>query len=104
MDIRTTWSKVTFPQAFVLPGSEVVFAPGEYDLVIEEERLQGLTFNAYRRNSAFIEVPVDSRFPKRTELRPVTEADLHQALGHAPERGAGITSCIEAGIVPCKEA
>ena len=104
MDVRATWSKITFPKAFVLPGSETIFAPGEYDLVIEEERLQGLTFNAYRRTSAFLQVSTNPRFPRRTELRPVTDADLHEALGHASERGAGFTGCIEAGSFPCKEA
>ncbi|MGY6549096.1 MAG: hypothetical protein ACXIU7_08830 [Roseinatronobacter sp.] len=83
MDTRTNWSKLTFRQPFVLPGSEVVFAPGEYDLVTEDERLQGLTFTAYRRISAFLEVPVGACFPERMELRPVTDADLQQALAQA---------------------
>ena len=83
METRTIWSKVTFRQEFSLPGSDAVFPPGEYDLLTEEERLQGLSFDAYRRSRAFLEVAPDPRFPARTELCLVTEADLHQARGHA---------------------
>ncbi len=100
MDVRTTWSKITFPKAFVLPGSETIFAPGEYDLVTEEERLQGLTFNAYRRTSAFLQVSTNPRFPRRTELRPVTDADLQQALEHAHDPGKVSTSYTEEDSVP----
>lgn len=89
MDVRTTWSKVTFAQPFSLPGSDLVFPPGAYDLVVEEERLQGLTFDAYRRTSAYLEVPADPRFPARREMRPVTDADLRQAGGQSPAPGAG---------------
>jgi hypothetical protein len=103
MDIRTTWSKISFPRAFVLPGSEVVFAAGEYDLVIEEERLLGLSFSAFRRTSAFLQVKPDPRFPSRTELRPVTDADLQQALRHAPALDAEMTTNTKADTAPRKE-
>ena len=81
----------------------MVFAPGEYDLVIEEERLLGLSFNAFRRTSAFLRVHSDPRFPGRTELRPVTDADLQQALGHAPALGAETTISTKAETAPRKE-
>jgi len=103
MDIRTTWSKISFPRAFVLPGSDVVFAAGAYDLVIEEERLLGLSFSAFRRTSAFLQVHPDPRFPGRTELRPVTDADLQQALGYAPALGADTPLNTKADTAPRKE-
>jgi hypothetical protein len=103
MDIRTTWSKISFPRAFVLPGSDVAFMPGEYDLVIEEERLLGLSFSAFRRTSALLQVPTDPRFPARMELRPVTDADLQQALGHAPALGEDTTLTTKADTAPRKE-
>jgi hypothetical protein len=103
MDIRTTWSKISFPRAFVLPGSDVEFTPGDYDLVIEEERLLGLSFSAFRRTSAFLQVHPDPRFPDRTELRPVTDADLQQALGHAPALDIETTTNTKADTAPRKE-
>ena len=86
-----------------MPGSNVIFPAGDYDLVTEEERLQGLTFDAYRRTSAFLEVAADPHFPGRRELRPVTDADLHQARGHARGLAAGSPRCSDADVVPRKE-
>ncbi len=103
MESRTTWSKVTFPRAFSLPGSDVVFPPGDYDLVVEEERLQGLTFDAYRRTSAFLEVATNPRFPGRTEMRPVTDADLEQARSTRPDLVAIPAAHADADTVPRKD-
>ncbi len=81
MDIRTTRSMIAFPAPFTLPGSDMVRPAGDYVLVIEEERLQGLSFEAYRRTAAFLEVGSDPRMPGRRELHPVTDGDLRAALG-----------------------
>lgn len=86
METRTLWSKVTFPQPFTLPGSDTLLPAGEYDLLIEEEHLQGLTFDAYRRTGAFLRVAGKPGAAGRTELRPVSEADLDEALGPDPVR------------------
>jgi len=86
MDSRTTRSRLTFPAPFTLPGSDTVLPAGDYALLIEEERLQGLSFEAYRRTAAFLEIASDPRAPGRMELRPVTDEDLRAALGAA---GAG---------------
>lgn len=103
METRTIWSKVSFLQPFSLPGSGTVFSPGEYDLVVEEERLQGLSFNAYRRISAFLEVATNPQFPNRMELRPVTDVDLQRACGQAPELMTVDTRASVAVTVPQKE-
>jgi len=84
MESRTVWSKITFPKPFALPGCDAFLPAGDYDLLIEEERLQGLTFDAYRRTGAFLRVADDPRFPGRTEMRPVSDADLLQAFGSPP--------------------
>jgi len=81
METRTTRSKVTFPCAFALPGSKNRFPAGDYEVVIEEERLQGLTFDAYRRTAAWLVLAGTPQFPGRSEMHPVTEADLQSALG-----------------------
>jgi hypothetical protein len=80
MTIRTTWSKITFPHGFTLPGSDELLPAGEYDLMVEEEHLQGLTFDAYRRTGTFLQVTGHPRHPGRIEMYPVSEADLHMAL------------------------
>jgi hypothetical protein len=103
MENRTTWSKVTFPEPFALMGSDDLLPAGEYDLVVEEERLLGLSFDAYRRTSAFLEIAANPHFPGRTELRPVTDADLHQARAQVPDRVAGADPHPDADSVPRKE-
>jgi hypothetical protein len=84
MENRAVWSKITFPKPFVLTGSDALLPAGDYNLLIEEERLQGLTFDAYRRTGTFLQIADNSRFPGRTELRPVSDADLLQASGTVP--------------------
>jgi len=89
MESRTTRTTVTFSEPFALRGSDELLPAGVYDLIIEEERLQGLTFDAYRRTGAFLEIATNPRFPGRTELRPVSDADLQQARAHDAAHDAG---------------
>ena len=93
MQSRTVWSRITFPKPFALPGSDALLPAGDYDLLIEEERLQGLTFEAYRRTGAFLQIADDPRFPGRTELRPVSDDDLFQAIGSVPVSIANADKC-----------
>ena len=65
MESRTTRSRLILSQAFVLSGSDELLPAGAYDLVIEEERLQGLTFDAYRRTGAHLQIVKNPRFPGR---------------------------------------
>ncbi|WP_372674908.1 hypothetical protein [Aquicoccus sp.] len=103
METRTTRSKLTFLHDFTLTGSDELLPAGEYDLVVEEERLQGLTFVAYRQKAAFLQVTGNPRSPGRTEMRPVSNADLKQALGRDHDPAAGSTITTDAHTVPQKD-
>jgi len=48
---------------------------GDYVLMTEEKRLEGLSFNAYRRITGYLLVGGGPAFPGRTELIPVSEAE-----------------------------
>lgn len=102
MEIRTTRSKLTFLHAFAPTGSDELLPAGEYDLVIEEECLEGLTFVAYRQTNAFLQVTGNPRCPGRTEMRLVSGTDLQQALGHDRDLTAGTTITTDAGTIPRK--
>ncbi len=78
---RSSRSMVTFPRPFVLPGYTKALPAGDYEVLVEEELLQGLSFTAYRRTATYLTV----RGKSRTELRPITEADLKAALGAGPD-------------------
>jgi hypothetical protein len=103
MENRMTRDKVIFSKAFALRGSVDLLPAGEYDLIIEEERLQGLTFDAWRRVAAFLEVRPNPRAPGRTELRPVTDTELQQARTHDPARDTGTRLHSDADKLPRKE-
>lgn len=103
IEIRTIRSKVTFTRPFALRGSDELLPAGDYTLVIEEERLQGLSFDAYRRTGVYLEVVANPRFPGRTELHPVTDADLHQAGVRHPDQTAATNPHTDADNVPRKD-
>jgi hypothetical protein len=76
METRTIRMTLTFQREFVLPQQTATVPPGDYVLLIEEERLQGLTFDAYRRIAGHLIIPGGPAHPGRTEMIPVTEADV----------------------------
>lgn len=87
MNTRSSRSTVTFPDLFVLPGFPDELPAGEYEVVVEEELLQGVSFEAYRTTAIYLTIRLRGG---RTEMRPITERDLEMALGHrlgAPEDG-----------------
>jgi hypothetical protein len=76
MNIRSTRTTLSFRSDFILPHDVRTVPAGDYVLVTEEERLEGLTFNAYRRISGYLIVGGGPANPGRTEMIPVTEAEL----------------------------
>lgn len=88
MTMRSTRSTVTFAHPFTLPGYAGDLPAGDYEVLAEEELLQGLSFEAYRRTSTFLMVRGFGARAGRSEMRPTTENDLQEALS----RDAAITS------------
>ena len=80
MDMRSSSSIVTFLYPFTLSGYPDVLPAGAYEVLVEEELLQGLSFAAYRRTSTSLMVHVTRGHAGRTEMRPTTERDLETAL------------------------
>lgn len=75
---RTERSKLTFGRPFTLKGGERSFPAGAYELVTEEELIEGLSFPAYRRIASWIFVPAQN--PGTTEMimiDPVNLAAVH---------------------------
>ncbi|WP_137110443.1 hypothetical protein [Rhodobacter sp. SY28-1] len=80
MDIRSTRTTLTFRKPFTLPLSDRTMPPGDYVLLTEEERLEGLTFNAYRRVARYLIVSGGPEFPGRTEMIPVNDAEMAELV------------------------
>ncbi|AWD22993.1 hypothetical protein [Fuscovulum blasticum] len=78
MALRSTRFMVTFRHPFSLPGDAARLPAGDYEILVEEELLQGLTFEAYRRTASFL--VAGSAKTGRTEMYPVSEHDLQGML------------------------
>ena len=60
MTIRTIRRTITFLQPFNLKGVDRLLPPRDYDVVTDEELIEGLSFSAYHRVSTAIFVPAPS--------------------------------------------
>ncbi len=57
---RTKRSTLTFHRSFQLKGVERLLPAGDYELVSDEELIEGLSFPAYRRVASWILAPAQS--------------------------------------------
>ena len=77
---RSARTKVTFSNPFSLPGYAGALPAGEYEVLVEEELLEGLSFEAWRRTSTYLTVRGRGTSTGRTELRSISDSDLKAAL------------------------
>ena len=80
MNSRTTRSTVTFAHPFCLSGYEDELPPGSYEVVVDEELLDGLSFDAYRRTASHLLIKGRGGQAGQTEMRPIDPRDLDAAL------------------------
>ena len=80
MNSRTTRSTVTFAHPFRISGYEDDLPPGSYELVVDEELLEGLSFEAYRRTASFLLIGGEGGQARETEMRQIDPRDLDAAL------------------------
>ncbi|MSU92061.1 hypothetical protein GE300_21165 [Rhodobacteraceae bacterium 2CG4] len=78
--MRSTRSTVTFSNPFTLPGYIGELPAGDYEILVEEELLQGLSFEAYRRTATYLTVRGRGRHAGRSELRTISDSDLKKAM------------------------
>lgn len=79
MTIRTTTQKVTFAHPFLLQGIDRTLPAGEYDVVTDEELVEGLSFPVYRRVSTMMFVPALSHRGSSVEMVTIDPAALQAA-------------------------
>jgi len=75
---RTKRQTLTFRHPFSLKGVDRQLAPGEYEVVTDEELLEGLSFPVYRRVATMIFVPADSR-GSAIEMVTIDPVELEEA-------------------------
>jgi hypothetical protein len=76
MNIKTSVRRVTFQNAFMLPGMDKAHAPGEFDVHVVEEPLN-VMWEGYHRTLTLM--VTSGAF---TEAIAVTEAALDEALAN----------------------
>jgi hypothetical protein len=79
MTTRTTTQKVTFAHPFLLKGIDRTLPAGEYDVVTDEELVEGLSFPVYRRVSTMMFVPALSNRASSVERVTIDPAALQAA-------------------------
>jgi|HubBroStandDraft_6_1064221.scaffolds.fasta_scaffold855924_2 hypothetical protein len=79
MMTRTHRTTSAFARPFRLRGVDRVLPPGSYDIVTEEELIEGLSFPVYRRVSTVIFVPGQSA--SMIEMVAIDPLDLAAAQG-----------------------
>ena len=72
---RTKRCTLTFKRPFTLKGIARELPGGNYELVTDEELIEGLSFSAYRRVSSWIMTPADG-FITATEMIAVDPDEL----------------------------
>lgn len=80
MNTRSSRSTVTFSNAFALSGYPGELPAGDYEIVVEEELLEGLSFEAWRQTAAYLTVRGIGVNAGRIEMRAISDNDLKEAL------------------------
>ena len=79
MITRTKRVTLTFDHPFSLKGIDRPLAPGQYEVVTDEELIEELSFPVYRRVSTMIFVPMRSNHPSSVEMVTIDPRDLQAA-------------------------
>jgi hypothetical protein len=76
MATRTQRKTVVFSHPFQLKGVDRVLPPGDYEVVTDEELIEGLSFPVYHRVSTAIIVPAQSHRASSVEMVAIDRRDL----------------------------
>ena len=79
MATRTQRKTVVFSHPFRLKGVDRVLPPGDYEVVTDEELIEGLSFPVYQRVFTAIIVPAQSHQTSSVEMVAIDPRDLQSA-------------------------
>jgi hypothetical protein len=77
MTIRSRRETVTFRHPFLIRGVDRVLPAGSYEVITDEEMIEGLSFAAFRRVATMIKVPAEAN--RAVELISIGSVDLSDA-------------------------
>ena len=79
MTIRSRRDTVTFKYPFRIRGIDRLLPAGSYEIITDEEMIEGLSFAAFRRVATMISIPAETG--RATEMVSIGSVDLSDALG-----------------------
>jgi hypothetical protein len=79
MTIRSRREIVTFKHPFQIRGSDRLLPAGAYEVVTDEEMIEGLSFASYRRIATMIMVPAAASRGSAMEMLSIGSVDLADA-------------------------
>jgi hypothetical protein len=79
MTTRTRRETVHFKHPFRIKGIDRLLPPGGYEVVTDEEQIEGLSFPAFRRVATMIMVPGAPPHQSSTEMISIGSVDLSDA-------------------------
>jgi hypothetical protein len=78
MTMRSRRETITFKHPFRIKGIDRELAPGSYEVITDEEMIEGLSFASFRRVATMIMVPAASR-SAAMEMVSIGSIDLSDA-------------------------
>ncbi len=79
MTTRSRMETMTFKQPFRVKGVERTLPAGTYEIISEDELIEGLSFPCYRRMSTFIMAPGAPPHQSSMEMIAIAALDLADA-------------------------
>ena len=80
MSIRTTRKTVKFSNSFSLEGIDRILPAGNYEVVTDEELIEGLSFPVYRRVATMMLAPTQSSQAPSIEMLTIDPRELAAAM------------------------
>ena len=79
MTTRSRRETVTFIHPFRINGIDRLLAAGAYEVITDEEMIEGLSFASFRRVATMIMVPAAGPRSSTTEMISISSIDLSDA-------------------------
>lgn len=79
MSTRSRQETITFRHPFRIKGIDRLLPPGAYEVITDEEMIEGLSFAAFRRVATMIMVPAAPPRSSAMEMISIASVDLSDA-------------------------
>lgn len=89
---RTRRKMVTFHRPFSLKGIGRILPAGSYEVVTDEELIEGLSFPVYRRVATMMLAPTQSNVAPSIEMLTIDPVDLAAAVERDRIKDASVSA------------